>query len=308
MTATRSPLVALYLVALVSGLWVAADGRHHWDEPTYLYAGAYVDAGDIIDGQVQPSGIGHFTQGRILHALIVKGVMQAAGSPPAGFSAMLVINLALLAVSVLLLHRILRALLPDARLDARSDRARRDVARSSSTSHSGVLADAEALCAALLATYALLRLAQGGGLGYAALAAASIAFCTLSKNQMAWMPATFWATFSLVPLAGIDRRRLVVLGAASGLAAIVRRSPRSSGWASASLPTGRAIAASRVATCRWSQRSSTSARSSACCGCCCRSPCSRRAGANLPRSRSGSCSRWRLSCSSSTASRRATSR
>ena len=254
MTATRSPLVALFVVALVTGLWVAADGRHHWDEPTYLYAGAYVDAGDIIGGQVQPSGIGHFTQGRILHALIVKAVMQAAGSPPAGFIAMLVLNLALLGASILLLHRILRTLLPDL---GWTREATALVAMSPVILYLAfrVLADAEALCAALLATYALLRLAQGGGLGYAALAAASIAFCALSKNQMAWMPATFWATFSLVPLAGIDRRRLVVLGAASGLAAIIRRSPARVAGHRRREPTGRAIAASRAVTCRWSQRS-----------------------------------------------------
>jgi len=179
-----------------------------------------VDAGDIIAGQVQPSGIGHFTQGRILHALIVKGVMQVAGSPPAGFVMMLVLNLALLGASMLVLHRILRALLPDF---GWTREATALVAMSPVILYLAfrVLADAEALCAALLATYALLRLAQGGGLGYAALAAAGIAFCTMSKNQMTWMPATFWATFSLLPLAGIDRRRLVVLGAASGLAAIL---------------------------------------------------------------------------------------
>src|SRR5688572_30936383 len=35
----------------------AADSRHHWDEPGYLYAGAYQSVAEIVGGQVQPSGI-----------------------------------------------------------------------------------------------------------------------------------------------------------------------------------------------------------------------------------------------------------
>lgn len=216
----RTRHVAIALFAVLAGLWVAADGRHHWDEPTYLYAGAYVDAADILAGHVQPSGIAHFTQGRILHALVVKAVMQVAGSPPAGFALMLAINLLLLAGSMYLLHRILRGLLPEV---SRIGEATALVAMSPVILYLAfrVLADAEALFTALLATYALLRLATGGGLGYAALAATSIVVCTLSKNQMSWMPATFWATFCLVPLAAMNRRRLFALGAASGAAAII---------------------------------------------------------------------------------------
>jgi hypothetical protein len=204
----------------LTGLWVACDGRHHWDEPTYLYAGAYVDTVDIVGGQVQPSGIGHFTQGRILHALFVKAVMQAMPSPPAGYNAMIAINLALLAGSAFLLLRILQGLLPGVR-QVRDATAL--VAMSPVVLYLAfrVLADAEALFAGLLATYALHRLARGGGLRFASVAAIAITLCTLSKNQMAWMPASFWASFCLVPVAGIDRRRLALIGAASGIAAVV---------------------------------------------------------------------------------------
>lgn len=219
MTASRIRHILLALAALAAGLWVAADGRHHWDEPAYLYAGAYLPAAELTGGQVQPSGIPHFMQGRILHALLVKGVMQSAGSPTAGFVAMLALNLALLAASVLLMHRILRGLLPGVPWTGTATAL---VAMSPVVLYLAfrVLADAEALCAALLATWALLRIAQGRGMFHAVVAAAAIAVCALSKNQMAWMPATFWATFVLVPVAGLERRRLFVLGAASGLAAI----------------------------------------------------------------------------------------
>ncbi len=219
MTTSRIPHILLALAALASGLWVAADGRHHWDEPAYLYAGAWLPAAELTGGQVQPSGIPHFMQGRILHAVLVKGVMQAAGSPTAGFVAMLALNLVLLAASVFLLHRILRGLLPGVPWTGATTAL---VAMSPVVLYLAfrVLADVEAFFAALLATWALMRLARGSGLLHAAIATAALAVCALSKNQMAWMPATFWAAFVLVPVADLDRRRLLVLGAASGLAAI----------------------------------------------------------------------------------------
>jgi hypothetical protein len=210
----------LALAAFVTGLWVASDGRHHWDEPTYLYAGAYVSLPDILDGQVQPSGIEHFTQGRVLHGLLVKAVMQAMPSPPAGFAAMIALNLLLLAGSVWFLHRILRGLLPGAPFVGEATTL---VAMCPVILYFAfrVLADAEALFAGLLATWALLRIAQGAGLAHGALAAFAIALCTLSKNQMAWLPASFWAIFCLIPITDIDRRRLALRGAVSGMAAVV---------------------------------------------------------------------------------------
>ena len=40
-----------HLVVLLVGLWavLAADGRHHWDEPIYLYMAAYFDPSSILD-------------------------------------------------------------------------------------------------------------------------------------------------------------------------------------------------------------------------------------------------------------------
>jgi hypothetical protein len=146
--------------------------------------------------------------------------MQAMPSPPAGFAAMIALNLLLLAGSVGILYQILRRLLPGA---ACVGEATALVAMSPVFLYLAfrVLADAEALFTGLLATWALLRLAQGAGVAYAAVAAFAIALCTLSKNQMAWLPASFWAVFCLFPIADLDRRRLALWGAVSGLAAVV---------------------------------------------------------------------------------------
>ncbi len=216
---SRPNVVIPLLFAALVALWIAADSRHHWDEPGYLYAGAYQSVAEIVGGQVQPSGIPHFMQGRILHVLIVKGVMSLAGSSAAGFRAMVALDLLLLAASVALIFRILQALLPDV--------PERRVA-AALIAFSPVmlylafrtLADTEALLAALAATLGLVRIAQGGRVGHAMIATLALVAAALAKNQMAVMPAAGWAALCVVPFGSIDRRRLALVGAASGLAAV----------------------------------------------------------------------------------------
>ena len=214
----RIVVIPLLIAALVA-LWIAADGRHHWDEPGYLYAGAYQSTAEIVGGQVQPSGIPHFTQGRILHVLIVKGVMALAGSSAAGFRAMVALDLLLLAASIALLFRILRALLPDLP-ERRLAAALFGFSPVMLYLAFGTLADTEALLAALVATLALVRIAQGGGIGHAAIATLALVLAALAKNQMAIMPAAGWAALCLVPFGSVDRRRLALIGGASGIAAV----------------------------------------------------------------------------------------
>ena len=206
--------------AAIAGLWLAHDGRHHWDEPSYLYAGHYQTPEQIIEGRIQPSGIPNFTQGRILHALFVKGVMTAAGDGPSGFHALVAINFLLIVASFVLVFHILRDLLPD--LPERRAAAFL-LAMSPIILYLlfKVLADNEALFAALVATYALLELARGGPDHFGLIAIAGLAIAALTKNQMVFLPATCWAALVVFPVAGIDRRRLVFYGVICGLAAIV---------------------------------------------------------------------------------------
>jgi hypothetical protein len=203
------------LIAAIAGVWLAADGRLHADEPSYLYAGHYLSAGQVVAGEVQPSGIPGFTQGRILHALIVKGVMAPFDSGESGFKAMILLHFLLTTTGLVLVARILRDLLPDAgtvgtsvALLAMSPIVLFMVLKT--------LGDNESLLAALVATIALYRGAKAGSMGLAILAAAALAVSALSKNQMIIMPAGFWAAMCIAPFSGIDRRRFAIYGASCG--------------------------------------------------------------------------------------------
>lgn len=205
------------LVAAIAGVWLAADGRLHLDEPSYLYAGHYLSTEQILAGDVQPSGIPRFTQGRILHALIVKGVMAPFGSGDTGFIAMILLHFVLTITSLVLAARILRALLPESRAVAPSVAL---LAMSPIVLFMSLktLGDTESLLAALVATMALLRGARSGSIGLAIVAAAALAVSALTKNQMIIMPAGFWAAMCIAPIGGIDRRRFAIYGAACGTA------------------------------------------------------------------------------------------
>lgn len=213
-------LIVPLATAVIAGVWLAADGRHHMDEPTYFYSGLYQSTEQIIAGQVQPSGIPHFTQGRILHALLVKGVMSVSGTGLQGYRALLAINLMLIVVAIALAARILHELIPDV------PTRRTAVALLAMTPVVlflllKILADTEGLVAALAATYAMLRYARGGSVYLACIAIVGLAIAALSKNQMIVLPATFWMAICIVPIAGVDRRRLAVFGVVCGIAGIL---------------------------------------------------------------------------------------
>lgn len=208
------------LIAAIAAVWLAVDSRFHWDEPSYLYAGAYQSVSQIVAGEVQPSGIPSFFQGRILHVLFVKGVMAISASVEAGFRILVAIHLALMVFSLVLIWRILRALLP-ALAEYRAATLLVAMTPVALYMSCKTLGDNEALTAALIATYALIRGAHVGGAYWSVAAIVGLAVAALTKNQMVFLPAAFWATMCLVPIAGIDRRRLAVFGALSGIGAFL---------------------------------------------------------------------------------------
>ena len=213
----RWALVPLAL-ALVLGLWLAADGRLSGDEPGYLYAAAYQTVPQILAGEVQPSGIPGFTQGRILHVLFLKGVMSLTGAGPQGFRALQVIHLAIVALNVLLIGAIARRLLPQV---AETRAAMFLIAMTPIVLYFALktTADNEALLAALVATWGLLHVASRRGAAGPAAVVVGLVAAALTKNQMIFVPAAFWIAACLMPIDGIDRRRLALQGAAWGAAA-----------------------------------------------------------------------------------------
>jgi hypothetical protein len=213
----RWALVPLAL-ALLLGLRLAADGRLSGDEPGYLYAAAYQTLPQILAGEVQPTGIPGFTQGRILHVLFLKGVMSLTGAGPQGFRALQVIHLAIVALNVLLIGAIARRLLPQV---AETRVAMVLIAMTPIVLYFALktTADNEAMLAALVATWGLLHLASRRGVAGPAAVVLGLVAAALTKNQMIFVPAAFWMAGCLMPIDGIDRRRLALLGAAWGAAA-----------------------------------------------------------------------------------------
>jgi hypothetical protein len=205
-------------VALLLGLRLAADGRLSGDEPGYLYAAAYQTVPQILAGEVQATGIPGFTQGRVLHVLFIKGVMSLTGAGPEGFRALQVIHLAIVALNVLLIGAIVRRLLPQV---AETRAAMLLVAMTPIVLYFTLktTADNEASLAALVATWGLLNVSDRRGAAGPAAVVLGLVAAALTKNQMIFMPAAFWAVACLVPIDGIDRRRLALWGAAWSAAA-----------------------------------------------------------------------------------------
>ncbi|MGH8249951.1 MAG: hypothetical protein ACREVI_04515 [Steroidobacteraceae bacterium] len=208
-------------IAASLGLWLAADGRLHWDEPGYLYEAAYQDFDEIIAGAVQSSGLPDFIQGRILHVLFLKGFLTLTGPGELGFWIIILTHLFLIAATLLLINRILRELLPEVleRPAALAVLAMTPVVLYLAFK---TMADTESLAAATLVTLALLRCGQGRStFAWGIAAAVGLALVALTKNQMAFMPAGFWASTCLIQVGQTDRRRLAWAGALAGSAGVI---------------------------------------------------------------------------------------
>ena len=213
------PRWALFPLTLgvCAALWLAADGRLSGDEPSYLYAAKYLTLPEIIAGDVQPSGIPGFLQGRILHLLFLKGVFAIAGDAEPGFHILQFIHLLITVLNLWLIGRIARALMPQSRSIGAATLL---LAAAPVVLYLAfkTTADNEALLAALVATLALARIAEGRGAAWMAAGVLGLAAAALTKNQMIFVPAAFWFAACLVPVARLDRRRLALQGALCGLA------------------------------------------------------------------------------------------
>jgi hypothetical protein len=215
------PWILPLLLAAVLGIWVAADGRLHWDEPHYLYCGTYLSVAELVQGDVQPTGAPNdFNFGRILYILTVKALMAVAPAGVAGFALVLAFNLAMLALGVFLIGRMLGMLLPDVR---QAPLATALVSMTPVMLYMAFKAmpDNQALVAAIVASYALLRCVRGARLGWCVLAAAGLTVAMLTKSQGVFLFAGFWLAVLLAAPAHIDRRGVVIFGVLSGVLALL---------------------------------------------------------------------------------------
>lgn len=108
------PQLAWLAGGAVLFLFLAFDGRLHWDEPAYLYTGAFLPFDAIIQGDFQPSGIEGLYLSRLLHVLLIHAVTRVTGPGPVALISIISIYLALLLASARLSYLVLLELLPDA--------------------------------------------------------------------------------------------------------------------------------------------------------------------------------------------------
>jgi hypothetical protein len=100
-------------VAIVA-VWLslAWDGRLHWDEPSCLYMGAYLNGGEILAGEFEPSRIAGFNVQRIGHILLLHLITALTGPGIAVLWLVIGCYLLLLIAFVGVTYLILRLLTP----------------------------------------------------------------------------------------------------------------------------------------------------------------------------------------------------
>lgn len=101
----------LLIVAAIP-LWLVLgfDGRLHWDEPQYLYAGAYFTFAQIIAGDFQPSLIPGFTTSRIAHVALINWMTGFLGIGGQLVTFVMALYVALLLTFFFVVYAVLREL------------------------------------------------------------------------------------------------------------------------------------------------------------------------------------------------------
>lgn len=210
------------MLLLLGGLWLALDGDLFWDEPGYLYVGAYVDGPDLLRGTYQPSEIDDFYLPKIMHVLLVKAVVTAVDAGPTALAVIMLTYAMLIGLSLLLMAAVLRRLLPDSRSVAAA------VALTALTPvvlylSFKTLPEAPALFFATLALYALIRSVPDAAAvatshtrnrgrsaaGWIALSAAALTAMALNRYNLGALFAFFVVAAAFFPLPAIPRGRLL---------------------------------------------------------------------------------------------------
>ncbi|MGH6901987.1 MAG: hypothetical protein ACREIR_04540 [Geminicoccaceae bacterium] len=105
----RTLAVALGVVLLF--LFLALDGRLHWDEAGYLYTGGFLDREAILKGEF----LGGIYISRMLHIAVIAAIVDLVGPGLSTLAILIGLYLAALLLVARLAYLILRKLLPDDR-------------------------------------------------------------------------------------------------------------------------------------------------------------------------------------------------
>lgn len=207
------------LVAIISGILASADGRLHWDEPGYLYAGIYHNYNEIINADVEASGVNEFYSGRILHVLMIFVLQSVINNSAMVFYVLSFTYFALILFCLLLSLNIIRALMPSMK-NAFLSITLLSMSPVIWYMAFKTLPDIPALAASVLATKSLVARSKGEGAYWNALAILGMTVSALTKPQGILMPASFWVTGCIIQNCAIDRRRLFLNGIFTGMASM----------------------------------------------------------------------------------------
>lgn len=212
--------VGLVIALTVCWMWVAADGRFHWDEPGYWYTAAYVSAADILAGDFQPSGIDGFSNSRVGHILLLKLLTAAFGPGAASLVLMVAVYLAMLLMFLWLAYRVLQTLRPEAH------HAGAAVIACALTPIFAYLcfktvAEIPALFLSTLAALAFLRSLHERPVLWLAIVVAALSGVAFTKNHIALLPASMVVALLLSGGLGYSMRRIAFHAVVSGVAALV---------------------------------------------------------------------------------------
>lgn len=208
-----SVLISAALIGTFS--FLAFDGRLHWDEPYYLFAGGYLDLDDILKGDFQPSGIeGHYLS-RIFHVLWIHLVVSVIGLGIPALAVVIGGYLALLFGFLYLAGRIVEELIPDAPAKGLSMTF---LAFSPVCIYMAFKTQPEipALFLSTLAVFALLCAMKGRPALWLSVVAAALCATVFLKNAMVLMFASFVLSSLLCKVPDSPRRKLFLYAAVSG--------------------------------------------------------------------------------------------
>jgi hypothetical protein len=202
----RPPHHALpMLVAVTLWLVVGFDGRLHWDEPQYLYSGAYFSTEEILAGDFQPSTIAGFTVSRFAHIILIKWLAGLFGIGGQLLAVVMISYVASLLIFFFVGHLILRELAVPA-----TDSAVAMI----SVMFSPVgfylayktLPDVPALMWSSLAVLAAIRWVRDGRRWvWFPIGALSLAMAALTKHVLVWTFVSFAAAAMLAGPVGMAR-------------------------------------------------------------------------------------------------------
>ncbi len=205
-----------HLALLLVGVWavLAADGRHHWDEPIYLYMAAYFDPSSILD----PGQYGYgFYASRILHLLFSNLIFSLTGPGRLGIAVVAATYSALVVAALLLGRETVRRLFGD---DPGLDLGTALTLFAPTVLWLGgmTMPEAAGLFTTMVALYAYVRALEpahpSAWLRWVLLAGTAAAVTLGTRNALLIACATFGATLLLFRGLNYGPRRVVLRGLA----------------------------------------------------------------------------------------------